>query len=73
MIATCIADTRFVLDQLQALAAGGQVRPLGGRHGVDRPLLLLGTDGFRDARYERSWIASQLHRRVAPGGPASTA
>ncbi|MFE5629705.1 alpha/beta hydrolase family protein [Streptomyces sp. NPDC056463] len=27
------------------------------RYGVDRPLLLLGTDGFRDARLDRSWGA----------------
>ncbi|MER6992053.1 alpha/beta hydrolase [Saccharopolyspora hirsuta] len=26
-------------------------------HGVDRPLLLLGTDGFRDERFERTWRA----------------
>ncbi|MFG2642726.1 alpha/beta hydrolase family protein [Streptomyces sp. NPDC048370] len=34
------------------------------RYGVDRPLLLLGTDGFRDARLDRSWGAMLAH----PGG-----
>ncbi|MEU6985584.1 alpha/beta hydrolase [Streptomyces sp. NPDC046324] len=34
------------------------------RYGVDRPLLLLGTDGFRDARIDRSWGAMLAH----PGG-----
>ncbi|MFF5935485.1 alpha/beta hydrolase family protein [Streptomyces sp. NPDC012508] len=34
------------------------------RNGVDRPLLLLGTDGFRDARIDRSWGAMLAH----PGG-----
>ncbi|GHC72146.1 alpha/beta hydrolase family protein [Streptomyces cinnamoneus] len=125
MIGTRIADTRFVLDQLEALAAGrnpdAEDRPLppglgraldlrrvgvyghsaGGttaaealyedrriraavnlegyldyppdasgregelfpvaRDGVDRPLLLLGTDGFRDERFERSWSAMLAH------------
>ncbi|WP_217195712.1 alpha/beta hydrolase family protein [Streptomyces buecherae] len=28
------------------------------RDGVDRPLLLLGTDGFRDAEFERTWSAA---------------
>ncbi|MFE0106629.1 alpha/beta hydrolase [Streptomyces sp. NPDC059009] len=31
------------------------------RHGVDRPLLLLGTDGFRNARFDRSWSAMLRH------------
>ncbi|MEU9011060.1 alpha/beta hydrolase [Streptomyces sp. NPDC048479] len=31
------------------------------QHGVDRPLLLFGTDGFRDARFERSWSAMLAH------------
>ncbi|MEU4270458.1 hypothetical protein [Streptomyces sp. NPDC026092] len=31
------------------------------RDGVDRPLLLLGTDGFRDARLDRSWGALLAH------------
>ncbi|MEU7576634.1 alpha/beta hydrolase [Streptomyces sp. NPDC041068] len=128
MIDTRLADTRFVLDELTALAAGrnpdaaartlpenlgraldprrvgvyghsaggtaaaqalyedrridaavdlegyldyppdspgeeGELLPVA-RHGVDRPLLLLGTDGFRDARFERSWSAVLAH----PGG-----
>ncbi|MEV4443368.1 alpha/beta hydrolase [Streptomyces sp. NPDC049577] len=32
-------------------------------HGTDRPLLLLGTDGFCDAEYERSWSAVLAHSR----------
>ncbi|MER0246909.1 alpha/beta hydrolase, partial [Streptomyces sp. HSW2009] len=32
-------------------------------YGVDRPLLLVGTDGFRDAEYERSWSAMLAHPR----------
>ncbi|WP_372458234.1 alpha/beta hydrolase family protein [Streptomyces sichuanensis] len=127
MISTRIADTRFVLDRLEALAAGhnpdAEGRPLppglgraldlrrvgvyghsaGGttaaevlyedrrvraavdlegyldyppdasgregelfpvaRDGVDRPLLLLGTDGFRDERFNRSWSAMLAHPR----------
>jgi len=125
MIATRLADTAFVLDQVDVLAAGGNPdalnRPLpqglgraldpgriamyghsaGGttaaeslyrdcrirtaanlegyleyppdpsgqpgslfpvaRHGTDRPLLLLGTDGFRDADIVRSWTAVVDH------------
>ncbi|MEU7701314.1 alpha/beta fold hydrolase [Streptomyces sp. NPDC039028] len=34
------------------------------REGTDRPLLLAGTDGFRDARLDRSWSALSAH-----GGP----
>jgi dienelactone hydrolase len=34
------------------------------RHGTDRPLLLAGTDGFRDNRFESSWSALLDH-----GGP----
>ncbi|MEU8890142.1 alpha/beta hydrolase [Streptomyces sp. NPDC048442] len=30
-------------------------------HGVDRPLLLFGTDGFRNARFDRSWSAVHGH------------
>jgi dienelactone hydrolase len=33
------------------------------RFGVDRPLFLLGTDGFRDERIERSWSAMLAHPR----------
>ncbi|QFZ24819.1 alpha/beta hydrolase [Saccharothrix syringae] len=125
MVETRLADTRFVVDQVEALAAGGNPnadgRPLpeglaravdvrrigaygqgmGGttaaealledrrldaainlegyldhlperpgepgellpvaRDGVDRPLLLVGTDGFRDARHERAWSALLAH------------
>ncbi|MBZ6477151.1 alpha/beta hydrolase family protein [Streptomyces griseocarneus] len=128
LIGTRIADTRFVLDRLEALAAGrnpdaegrrlpeglgraldprrvgmyghsaggttaaeamyedrrigaavdlegylnhpphapggeGELFPVA-REGVDRPLLLLGTDGFRDADIDRSWAAMLAH----PGG-----
>jgi hypothetical protein len=38
----------------------GQLLPVA-QHGVDRPLLLLGTDGFRDARFERSRSAMLAH------------
>ncbi|MFD7261592.1 hypothetical protein [Streptomyces sp. NPDC059874] len=34
----------------------GELLPIA-RQGTDRPLLLFGTDGFRDARFERSWSA----------------
>jgi acetyl esterase/lipase len=124
-VATRLADTRFVLDQLEVLAAGGNpdaegralpvnlgraldLRHVGiyghsaggataaeamyedrridaavnlegyldympdklgdkgelfpiARYGVDRPLLLLGTDGFRDERFELSWSAMLAH------------
>ncbi|MEV5240770.1 alpha/beta hydrolase [Streptomyces cinnamoneus] len=43
----------------------GELFPVA-RDGVDRPLLLLGTDGFRDERFERSWSALLAH----PGGHA---
>ncbi|MGW6567470.1 alpha/beta hydrolase family protein [Streptomyces sp. NPDC054975] len=43
--------------------ADGTLLPVA-RDGVDRPLLLLGTDGFRDARLDRSWSALLAH----PGG-----
>ncbi len=33
------------------------------RDGVDRPLLLLGTDGFRDAEFERTWSAAVARSR----------
>ncbi len=127
LIATRLADTDFVLDQLEVLAAGGNPdaegrtlpanlsrvldlrrvgmygQGLGGtiaaeamhedtgrridaainmegfldyhperpgqdgellpvaRHGVDRPLLLLGTEGFQNDRYRRSWSAMLAH------------
>ncbi|GAA2094039.1 lipase [Streptomyces albiaxialis] len=41
----------------------GELLPVA-REGVDRPLLLVGTDGFRDARFDRSWGAMLDH----PGG-----
>ncbi|MEU0991616.1 alpha/beta hydrolase [Streptomyces sp. NPDC005953] len=40
----------------------GELFPVA-RHGVDRPLLLLGTDGYRNARFERSWSALLAHSR----------
>jgi dienelactone hydrolase len=125
MIDTRIADTRFVLDRLEALAAGRNPDALGralpedlgraldprrvgmyghsaggttaaetmyedrrigaainlegyldyppdqpggkgslfpvARHGVRRPLLLLGTDGFRNTDLDRSWSALLAH------------
>ncbi|SDZ45375.1 hypothetical protein SAMN05216215_107534 [Saccharopolyspora shandongensis] len=39
----------------------GELLPVA-RDGVDRPLLLLGTDGFRDERFERTWAAMLAHR-----------
>ncbi|MET9437148.1 alpha/beta hydrolase [Streptomyces sp. NPDC006551] len=33
------------------------------REGTRRPLLLLGTDGFRDARFDRSWSAALTNAR----------
>ncbi|WP_431042077.1 alpha/beta hydrolase family protein [Streptomyces sp. P1-3] len=38
----------------------GELFPIA-RYGVDRPLLLLGTDGFRDERFDRSWSAMLAH------------
>ncbi|WP_329120056.1 alpha/beta hydrolase family protein [Streptomyces sp. NBC_01353] len=38
----------------------GELFPVA-RYGVDRPLFLLGTDGFRDARLDRSWSAMLAH------------
>ncbi|GGX25214.1 alpha/beta fold hydrolase [Streptomyces chryseus] len=43
------------LDQMD-----GELLPVA-RHGTDRPLLLAGTDGFRDARLDRSWAALLAH------------
>ncbi|MEV8371398.1 alpha/beta hydrolase [Kribbella sp. NPDC056861] len=34
------------------------------QHGTDRPLLLTGTDGYRDSRFDNSWSALLAH-----GGP----
>ncbi|MEV0679274.1 hypothetical protein AB0I60_22400 [Actinosynnema sp. NPDC050436] len=36
-------------------AGTGELLPVA-REGLDRPLLLLGTDGFRDARLDRTWL-----------------
>lgn len=41
----------------------GELYPIA-RHGTDKPLLLAGTDGFRDARFDRTWDAVMSH-----GGP----
>ncbi|WP_436501045.1 alpha/beta hydrolase family protein [Actinokineospora sp. HUAS TT18] len=41
----------------------GELLPIT-RTGTDRPLLMLGTDGFRDERYDRTWSALLSH-----GGP----
>ena len=41
----------------------GELLPVA-EQGTDRPLLLAGTDGFRDARLDRSWGALLAH-----GGP----
>lgn len=43
------------LDQMD-----GELLPVA-RQGTDRPLLLAGTDGFRDARLDRSWAALLAH------------
>ncbi|MEU1377849.1 alpha/beta hydrolase [Streptomyces triculaminicus] len=47
----------------QAPGEEGELFPVA-RDGVDRPLLLLGTDGFRDGDIDRSWGAMLAH----PGG-----
>jgi dienelactone hydrolase len=38
----------------------GELLPVA-RHGVDRPLLLLGTEGFQNDRYRRAWSAMLAH------------
>ncbi|MEU3778420.1 alpha/beta fold hydrolase [Streptomyces sp. NPDC032472] len=43
----------------------GELFPVA-RDGTDRPLLLAGSDGFRDARLDRSWAALLSH-----GGPVT--
>ncbi|MFE5160245.1 alpha/beta fold hydrolase [Streptomyces sp. NPDC056697] len=48
------------LDQMD-----GELLPVA-RQATDRPLLLAGTDGFRDARLDRSWAALLAH-----GGPVA--
>ncbi|GAA2834240.1 prolyl oligopeptidase family serine peptidase [Kribbella solani] len=41
----------------------GELYPIA-QHGTRKPLLLAGTDGFRDARFDRTWSALMAH-----GGP----
>jgi dienelactone hydrolase len=41
----------------------GELYPIA-QHGTTKPLLLAGTDGFRDDRFERTWAAVMSH-----GGP----
>lgn len=41
----------------------GELFPIA-QHGTRKPLLLAGTDGFRDSRFDRTWSAVQSH-----GGP----
>ncbi|MER5263784.1 alpha/beta hydrolase [Actinosynnema sp. NPDC002837] len=41
----------------------GELLPVA-RHGVDRPLLLLGTEGFQNDRYRRAWSAMLAHGGV---------
>lgn len=38
----------------------GELLPVA-RNGVDRPLSLLGTEGFQNARYQRAWSATLAH------------
>ncbi|MFD0205695.1 MULTISPECIES: hypothetical protein [Saccharothrix] len=38
----------------------GELLPVA-RHGVDRPLLLVGTEGFQNDRYRRAWSAVLAH------------
>jgi dienelactone hydrolase len=38
----------------------GELLPVA-RHGADRPLLLLGTEGFQNDRYQRAWSAALAH------------
>ncbi|WP_260868008.1 alpha/beta hydrolase [Streptomyces sp. SAJ15] len=57
-------DLEGYLDHpAEAPGQPGELFPVA-RNGVDRPLLLLGTDGFRDERFDRSWSAMLAH----PGG-----
>ncbi|MEW2417671.1 alpha/beta fold hydrolase [Streptomyces sp. NPDC046866] len=49
------ANLEGYLDQMD-----GELLPVA-RHGTDRPLLLAGTDGFRNARLDRSWTALLAH------------
>ncbi|MBM7168659.1 alpha/beta fold hydrolase [Streptomyces sp. G44] len=52
---TAAVNLEGYLDQLD-----GELLPVA-RQGTDRPLLLAGTDGFRDARLDRSWSALLAH------------
>ncbi|MEU4730436.1 alpha/beta fold hydrolase [Streptomyces sp. NPDC023588] len=54
------ANLEGYLDQMD-----GELLPVA-RQGTDRPLLLAGTDGFRNARLDRSWAALLAH-----GGPVT--
>ncbi len=55
------ADIEGYLDYLPTEPGGeGELFPVA-RHGVDRPLLFYGTDGFRDARFDRAWAAVSAH------------
>ncbi|MGW2306017.1 alpha/beta fold hydrolase [Streptomyces sp. NPDC001809] len=54
------ANLEGYLDQMD-----GTLLPVA-RDGTDRPLLLAGTDGFRDARLDRSWSAL-----LGRGGPVA--
>ncbi|MFI6676676.1 hypothetical protein [Kribbella sp. NPDC050470] len=38
----------------------GELHPIA-EHGTDKPLLLAGTDGFRDDRFDRTWAAVMAH------------
>ncbi|MGR4877965.1 alpha/beta fold hydrolase [Streptomyces sp. LARHCF249] len=52
---TAAVNLEGYLDQMD-----GELLPVA-RQGTDRPLLLAGTDGFRDARLDRSWAALLPH------------
>ncbi|MGW7194605.1 alpha/beta hydrolase [Streptomyces chryseus] len=52
---TAAVNLEGYLDQMD-----GELLPVA-RHGTDRPLLLAGTDGFRNARLDRSWTALLAH------------
>ncbi|MEV5321593.1 alpha/beta fold hydrolase [Streptomyces sp. NPDC052687] len=52
---TAAVNLEGYLDQMD-----GELLPVA-RQGTDRPLLLAGTDGFRDARLDRSWAALLAH------------
>ncbi|MDC0772497.1 alpha/beta fold hydrolase [Streptomyces sp. HD] len=52
---TAAVNLEGYLDQMD-----GELLPVA-RQGTNRPLLLAGTDGFRDARLDRSWAALLAH------------